>query len=307
MRLAQRPRMGTPRVAIVGAGRMGLRHAYAFTALGLPVIGVDDNPWARATFADHSFDVVQKLEEAVGACSHIVVATPNASHVSVALAALDYNLPLLVEKPISLDLVEAGQLVSAFGAKQVPLFVAHSERFHPAVSCVRGALGTEPIAEARFVRMGPTQTTNVSPLLTHAIHDFDLARWLLGTPLRMATVKKVNDAEIVELVSEKGVRVSIASGVQREPRRALEIRTRTRTLIADLVTSKVTINDVSKVLAFRTTFGLEAQARAFAILSPELATGADGLVALALATEAAVLSRDRATHRTMRDGVLVHE
>ncbi len=286
---------------------MGLRHAHAFSAVGLAIIGVDRNEWARATFADHGFDAVPDLSDAIGECSHVVVATPNASHASVALAALASGLPVLVEKPIALDLVEASQLVSAFGSGDVPLYVAHSERFHPAVSHLRDVLGGELIVEARFVRKGPTQTANVSSFLTHAVHDFDLARWLLGTPLRISTVKKMNDAELVALVNDRGARVSIVSGTQPESRRDIELRTRTRTLVADLVTSTVTIDGASDVLAFRPTFGLEAQARAFALLSPELASGADGLVALALATEAIVLSKDRATQRTFRDGALVHE
>ncbi len=270
---------------------MGLRHARALAAIGVPVVGFDSQPRALAAFAERGFDVVRHLDDVLASASHVVVATPNHEHVRVSLSALEARLPVLVEKPIALDLADASQLVSAFESAAVSLYVAHSERFHPALLTLRERLADEPIVEARFTRLGPTQTAFVSPLLTHAIHDFDLARWLLGTSVRMAMVKRAYDVDVVTLISEQGARVTVVSGTLSEPRRTLEVRTRTRTLSVDLVTSTLTIDGRASALSLRTTFGLEAQARAFAILSPELATGTDGLVALALATEANAVLR----------------
>jgi predicted dehydrogenase len=272
---------------------MGLRHATALEATGVPIVGFDSDPRALESFRSRGFSVVPHLADALAVATHVVVATPNHTHVPVALAALPARVPVMVEKPISLDLADARHLVSAFASAAVSLFVAHSERFHPALLALREQLAEEPIVDARFTRFGPTQTASLSPLFTHAIHDFDLARLLVGASLQITAVKRARDADVVTLVSDQGARVTVVSGTLPKPRRVIELRTPTRALTADLVTSTVTIDGRPGVVSCLPSFGIDAQARAFATLSADLATGADGLGALALATAADALARDR--------------
>ncbi|MEE9255094.1 MAG: phytanoyl-CoA dioxygenase family protein [Pseudomonadales bacterium] len=77
----------------------------------------------------------------------IYVATPPASHLEYALAACEARKPCLVEKPAGRSDEECRQMVEAFRAANVPLFVSYYRRYLPRFLKVKeildsGALGT---------------------------------------------------------------------------------------------------------------------------------------------------------------------
>jgi len=61
----------------------------------------------------------------------VIVATPNSSHLEIALEAAENGKHLLVEKPLGRTVEEAGRIVSAARRWGVNLMVGHSFRYHP--------------------------------------------------------------------------------------------------------------------------------------------------------------------------------
>jgi predicted dehydrogenase len=185
------------RLAIAGFGAFGQRHAT--TAGGNPdctLVAIADPAPAAATRAASLgiaafVDPVAMLDAV--APEALIVATPNAEHVSVALAAIERGVPVLVEKPIADSLASARTLVEASAARGVPVLVGHHRRYNPIVEDARatvasGALGRIVAVHAFFLIRKPDAYFDArwrrepggGPLLINAIHDIDNLRHIVG-------------------------------------------------------------------------------------------------------------------------------
>lgn len=184
-------------IAVIGAGLIGRAHvAHALTSSDVVPVGIADPseagrdfaasvnvPW----FADHRA-LLDALKPAA-----VIVATPNASHVSIGLDCIAHGTPTLMEKPIA-DTVEGAQrLCEAAATAKVPLLVGHQRRHNPIVRRAKqlvqdGVLGRPVSATAFCTWLKPDPYFNTTwrresgggPILINLIHDIDLLRHLLG-------------------------------------------------------------------------------------------------------------------------------
>ncbi|MHA1566808.1 MAG: Gfo/Idh/MocA family protein [Alphaproteobacteria bacterium] len=102
--------------------------------------------YARRHGVARWFDNVDDLLgcEAVNA---VYVATPPSTHLSLAVKALDSGRPVLVEKPMAMNVGECAEMIAAAKANDQPLFVAYYRRALPRFEKMRdlvqsGAIGT---------------------------------------------------------------------------------------------------------------------------------------------------------------------
>lgn len=149
------------RVALIGFGLSGRAfHApFLTTTPGLELAHVVTRDPARAAAA-----------EALGAAVHdaasdvlspavtdlVVVATPNRTHVELALAAVAAGLPVVVDKPVAVDVAGVRELMAA-GGLVIPF---HNRRWDGDLLTLRrlleaGALGEVARFESRFERWRP--------------------------------------------------------------------------------------------------------------------------------------------------------
>lgn len=185
------------RVVQVGAGGMG--RAWLATIAADPdveLVGlVDLNPETATTAAAESgFDTVaiatslpQLLDRGVETDAVINVTVPRA-HLPVNTAALAAGLPVLCEKPLSESLAECLSMVAAAELSGQLLMVSQSRRYWRAVTTLQdqlAELGRVASASCRFFKaphFGGFREEMPYPLLVDmAIHQFDLARLLIGT------------------------------------------------------------------------------------------------------------------------------
>lgn len=156
------------RVAIVGYGLAGRTfHAPLIASTpGLEVASVvtSSETRRRQVAAEHpGADVVERVEDLWQqrpAPDLVVVATPNDSHVSLAAAALDRGIPVVVDKPLAIDAAEAQALVARAEETGALLTVFQNRRWDTDQLTLRrliaeGALGTVTRYESRFERWRP--------------------------------------------------------------------------------------------------------------------------------------------------------
>jgi predicted dehydrogenase len=123
----------------------------------------------------------------------VIVANPNALHVSTALDCLAAGVPVLLEKPVGVQLGEVRELVAASKATGVPVLVGHHRRHNPLIARAhevisRGVLGRLTTVTALWQLRKPDSYFDIpwrreagaGMLLTNLIHDLDLLRYLCG-------------------------------------------------------------------------------------------------------------------------------
>ncbi|HXC23351.1 MAG TPA: GNAT family N-acetyltransferase [Solirubrobacteraceae bacterium] len=118
------------RVAVLGQGSIGRRHAEIALALGHELTVYDPDPTvAPAPGALTSASARECIERADAA----VVASPSSEHVAHARMAIELGVPVLVEKPLALDGAHAAELDFLARERGTMLSVAMNLREHPGV------------------------------------------------------------------------------------------------------------------------------------------------------------------------------
>jgi predicted dehydrogenase len=185
------------RIAIVGLGMFGQRHAATVRASDdCRLVAVAD-PTPAATAKAHELGVPHFIDhrqmlDAVKP-DGVIVATPNALHVPVALDAIERGIPVLVEKPIAESLESGRRVVEASRRLGVPVLVGHHRRYNPMIERARalvaaGGIGRLVAVNALFLIRKPDEYFDVTwrrsagggPLLINAIHDIDNLRYVAG-------------------------------------------------------------------------------------------------------------------------------
>jgi predicted dehydrogenase len=126
----------------------------------------------------------------------VYIATPPSSHKEYALKALAKGLPVYVEKPVTLNAVQAEQISTAIKNVNGKLTVAHYRRALPMFLFVKKLLEEKTIGEVRFIsaELFGTQPAadswRVNPAISGggifhdlAPHLLDLLIYYFGTPL----------------------------------------------------------------------------------------------------------------------------
>src|SRR5260370_40534681 len=180
-------------IALRGAGRMARVHAKGIEAAGgqlVQVFGVV-NPAAASLAAESGASVSGSAEEAlhhpgVGA---VLVATSSDTHVNCIIQASKAGKAVMCEKPLAPSLSEAQRCIDVLGAKAGNVFLGFNRRFDPGHAALKRAIEAGEIGNLEQLTI--TSRDPHPPPLDYIpnsgglfrdimIHDFDLARWLLG-------------------------------------------------------------------------------------------------------------------------------
>lgn len=188
------------RVGIVGYGMAGRGiHRRLIREVGLEVAGIaTSNPERVAAARDDepAATVVPDLAALIETRPDVVVlASPTGAHVEQALHVIEAGLPLIIDKPIAANAVDAQRIVQAAESAGVPLSVFQNRRFDPDQRTLRrliqrGELGDVLRLERRWERFRPavdqqwrgtsTAAEGGGVLLDLGAHLIDHATNLLG-------------------------------------------------------------------------------------------------------------------------------
>lgn len=165
------------RAAVIGVGYLGRFHAQKYAALhGVELVAVVDQDLARAKRVAEECGCAASAEyrSLAGEVELVSVVVPTSSHHEVAGFFLDNGVDVLLEKPMTVTLEEADDLLARADAKGCILQVGHLERFNPAMQAARKLLTRPAIVETTRVATFKNRGTDVSVVLDLMIHDIDL-------------------------------------------------------------------------------------------------------------------------------------
>ncbi len=182
-------------VALIGAGRMGLTHARTIAGLSSArvLVVADAVPGAaeRGRAACRAERAVTDFMEAINApgVDAVVIVTTTDTHAHLIQKAARAGKAVWCEKPIALTLADTRETIAVLEETGVPCQIGFMRRFDPGYARAKemiehGELG----ALETFRALGrDTYLPNPSFLagsggtfLDMSVHDFDLARFLIG-------------------------------------------------------------------------------------------------------------------------------
>ncbi len=172
---------------VIGVGHMGKHHTRILSELPeTELVGISDikeergleiaNEYNCSYFRDYP-ELLRKTEA-------VIIATPTSTHRDISLAAFKRGNHVFVEKPISLDLKEADEIINAAKNSNLLLQVGHIERFNPAIIAAEKVIENPLFIEAHRLSPFYGRGADVSVVLDLMVHDLDLILKKVKSPIQ---------------------------------------------------------------------------------------------------------------------------
>ena len=188
-------------VAVIGVGTLGQRHAENLRRRipGASLIAVADSDIRRASQVAANLEVPYHHDNLEAILKHkdipaVVIAAPSKFHATVIEVAAAHGKHIFCEKPVALSLEEADNALAAVAKAGVQLQIGFMRRYDPGYAAAwqrieAGEIGNPVIFKSvgrdrqppplAFFRGG----VNGTLFSDSAVHDFDLARWMMKDEL----------------------------------------------------------------------------------------------------------------------------
>ncbi|HWL26475.1 MAG TPA: Gfo/Idh/MocA family oxidoreductase [Ureibacillus sp.] len=190
--------------ALIGCGRISPNHLSAAISNQLDIVAVCDLDAEKMDQLFEMFKLPQTVKKyrdyhemlSNEAPDLVAICTESGKHGQIALDCIEAGRHLIIEKPISLSLDEADQIIELAKEKNVKVSACHQNRFNKSVLKLREAVeegrfgrllhGTAHIRWNRgvdYYRQAPWRGTweqDGGALMNQCIHNIDLLRWMMG-------------------------------------------------------------------------------------------------------------------------------
>lgn len=221
----------TVRFAILGAGRIGQVHARAVSSIPAAQLVAVAEPFAEAAkrIQDTYGCDIREIDQIATSddVDAVVICTPTDTHADLIEKFAKAGKAVFCEKPVDLSVPRVKQALATVEAEGGTLMVGFNRRFDPDFMALKAAIDSGKIGEVEMVTITsrdpgapPASYIKVSGGIFRdmTIHDFDVARWLLGEEVTtvMARGSVLTDPAIGELGDYDSVNVILttASGKQ---------------------------------------------------------------------------------------------
>ncbi|AMM31827.1 Inositol 2-dehydrogenase [Sinomonas atrocyanea] len=191
------------RVAVIGAGRMGADHIHRLHTRihGAEVAAVVDIDLDRAQAAIAEIPGAKAYATAAeayesGDVNAVLIATPGFLHEAALLEALERDIPILCEKPLTPDAASAWKIVEAeqkLGRQRIQ--VGFMRRFDAEYAALGGMVRSGELGELLMLHCRhrnpdtPPGFTNEMLINDSVVHEFDVIRYLTGEEITSVQVR----------------------------------------------------------------------------------------------------------------------
>ena len=202
------------RFAILGAGRIGMVHAQAITSISAAsLIAVAEPNESAALVVKQRFGNILRTIDEVALSDDVdavVICTPTNTHADLIERFSQTKKAIFCEKPIDLNLNRVRQCLKTVSETETTLMVGFNRRFDPDFQSLKATIVSGEIGNIEMVTIisrdpgAPpldyiTQSGGIFRDMT--IHDFDMARWILGEEVEsvLASGSVMTDPKIYEV------------------------------------------------------------------------------------------------------------
>lgn len=206
------------KVGVIGVGYLGRFHAQKYAAMeGVQLVGVADVDAVQGTKVAEecgcaAYTDYRLLLREVDAVSIVV---PTSRHYEIASECIEANVDILLEKPMTVTLAEADDLIRRCEEKGLVLQVGHLERFNPAVQAMEPLLTLPVFIESNRISTFKNRGVDVDVVLDLMIHDIDIILNIIQSPLKAIhtvgapVVTATTDIANARLIFENGATANV--------------------------------------------------------------------------------------------------
>ncbi len=181
------------RFAVLGAGRIGQVHASAIASVpNAELVAVSDPVSAAAEAIQTKYGADVRTIEDVHLATDVdavIICTPTDTHADLIESFARAGKAIFCEKPIDLDVARVATCLEVVRETSAALMVGFNRRFDPDFVALKSAIDEGRVGDVEMVTIisrdpGPPPYEYIERsggiFRDMTIHDFDIARWLLG-------------------------------------------------------------------------------------------------------------------------------
>jgi predicted dehydrogenase len=172
---------------VIGVGHMGKHHTRTLAAMkNTKLVGISDIDYklGKKIAKTYKCKFFRDYTELLKETDCIIIATPTNTHRDISIKALNTGNHVFVEKPISLDLKEADEIIKTAKKAKLLLQVGHIERFNPAILAAEKIIKNPLFIEAHRLSPFYGRGIDVSVVLDLMVHDLDIILKTVGSPVK---------------------------------------------------------------------------------------------------------------------------
>ncbi len=231
------------KVGVVGVGYLGKIHAEKYARIPeaelIGVVDIDKDRCREVAARTNCRPFYQHLD-ILGQVEAVSIAVPTLSHYQIAKDFFLAGVDVLLEKPITSTVQEAGELNALAQERGVVFQVGHLERFNGALAAMNGVLKRPFLIESYRLSPFTGRGTDVDIVLDLMIHDIDIILNLVGSEIEgieaigMPFFSSQNDVAHARIAFKDGCVANIsASRIAQERLRKMVILQRDAHIVVD--------------------------------------------------------------------------
>ncbi len=202
------------KVAIIGIGHLGSKHLKVYDELReqVEIVGVCDiKPDRTQRLAGHyNVPFFENYRDLPGKVDAVNICVPTISHHEIAKFFLRNGIHTLIEKPITIDVEQADELIALSQKNKLKLQVGHVERFNSAFMAIKHFAKNPLFIECHRLNTFPNRSLDIGVVLDLMIHDIDIILGLNNYPVRdfhavgVHVLTEMEDIASVRIIFENG-------------------------------------------------------------------------------------------------------
>jgi UDP-N-acetylglucosamine 3-dehydrogenase len=195
--------MSKLKAAVIGVGSMGKNHLRTYSEISkIQLVAISDLNETLGNILSNEFNVkyykdYKKMID-IEKPNIVSICVPTFFHYQIAKYCIERKNNILLEKPITMDIHEAEELLKLAKENNIKFLIGHVERYNPAVRKIKKMIDKEELGKiitiiARRVGGFPPQIKDANIAIDLAIHDIDIVNYLLeDLPIEISVNKQRN-------------------------------------------------------------------------------------------------------------------
>ncbi|MCC6758519.1 MAG: Gfo/Idh/MocA family oxidoreductase [Candidatus Omnitrophica bacterium] len=223
-------------IAIIGIGHLGSRHLKVLSELKniVNIVGVCDVKEDRTERLARHYNVpfFEDYRELAGKIDAVNICVPTTLHHKIGKFFLENGVHTFIEKPITMDIAQADDLIAVAQKNNLKLQVGHVERFNSAFRAIKHFTKYPLFIECHRLNKFPNRSLDIGVVMDLMIHDIDIILGINNSPVKdfhavgINVLTSMEDIASVRVVFENGCVCNLtASRVSEDVMRKIRIFT----------------------------------------------------------------------------------